>query len=78
MVGDQQIDLTGHRLIGYGRGGIDCHEDGAHLTTRIAEDEAHGVPMFGQIRRKPGVELRHHVGQQHVGPAGLEPTTFPV
>lgn len=78
VVGHQQIDP---RFQGFGHDGldrIDGDQHGLHVRPGIPADQTHRVPRFGKIRREPGIEHRYHVAEPHVGPAGLEPTTFPV
>ena len=77
-MGDEQVDAERACLLGDSGGRVDRQQYGSDLGLRIPERQADGVPRLGQRRREPVVEWCHHVSEPHVGPAGLEPTTFPV
>ena len=78
VVRHDQIDPALDGLGRDPRGRIDRQQNRLDRGIRITEGQAHRIPRLGQIRRKPPLELGHHISQPHVGPAGLEPTTFPV
>ena len=78
MVRDEQVHAVLDRIGGDLWGRVHRHERRADVHVRIPEAQSHGVPGFSQVRREPGVEQGYHRGKLHVGPAGLEPTTFPV
>ena len=77
-MGQQEVRLLLDRLPGHGCGRVHRQQNLADLRRWVPECQAHGIPRLGEPRREPFVKNRHQLSQSHVGPAGLEPTTFPV
>ena len=84
VVGDEQVRPQRARLGDDGQGRVDGQVDAAHDLVGVPGDQPDAVP---RLRRVGWVERFEHVehltqGQvgvvAHVGPAGIEPTTFAV
>ena len=84
MVGEEQVGPEVAGLLDDGEGGVDGEVHAPHRLLRVAGDEADAVPgLRGGGRVEALDDLEHLaqgqvVGVAHVGPAGIEPTTFAV
>ena len=83
MVGEQQVGAELAGLLDDGEGGVDGQVDAAHRLVGVAGDQADPVPGLGGGRRVEALDDLEHLAQgrvvvAHVGPAGIEPTTFAV
>ena len=76
VVGHEQVRAERPGLLDDRQGGVDREVDAAHRLREVAGDQAHLVPGLGGLGRVEALEGRDDVDErQHVGPAGLEPTT---
>ena len=84
MVGEQQVGPEVAGLLDDGQGGVDREVDAPHRLLRVAGDQADPVPGLCGVGRVEVLDDLEHlaegqvVGVAHVGPAGIEPTTFAV
>ena len=84
VVGEQQVGPELAGLLDHGEGRVDGEVDAPHRLPRVAGDEADPVPGLGGGRGVEVLDDLEHlaegqvVGVAHVGPAGIEPTTFAV
>ena len=83
MVGEQEVrtGLAGLRDDRECR--VHSEVDASHGLVRVARDEPDPVPGLGALGRVEAVDHGDHLAQTHrliahVGPAGIEPTTYAV
>ena len=72
----EQVGSESPGLLDDGEGGVNREVDATHRLVEVSRDESDLVPGLGGLGRVEALEDGHDVGKgQHVGPAGLEPTT---
>ncbi len=83
-MGEQQVGAQRPGLLDDREGGVDGEVQAPHRLARVAGDQADAVPGLGGARRVEALDDLEHLTQgqvvdvAHVGPAGIEPTTFAV
>ena len=83
VVGEQQVGAEVAGLLDDGERGVDREVHAAHGLLGVAGHEADPVPGLGGGRRVEPLDDLEHLAQgqgvlAHVGPAGIEPTTYAV
>ena len=84
VVGEQQVGPQLAGLLDDGEGGVDGQVHAPHRLPRVAGDQADPVPGLRGGGRVEALDDLEHLAQgqvvdvAHVGPAGIEPTTFAV
>ena len=84
VVGEQQVGPEVAGLLDDGEGRVDGEVDAPHRLPRVTGDQADPVPGLRGAGRVEALDDLEHlpqgqvVGVAHVGPAGIEPTTFAV
>ena len=84
VVGQEEVCPKGAGLLDHGEGGVDGEVHPPDRLVRVTGDEADAVPRLRGGGRVEALDDVQHVAQgqdvgvAHVGPAGIEPTTFAV
>lgn len=91
-MGDDQVGAQADRLADHRQGRVHREQDRGDRLIRVARHEPDPVPGLGGGRRVEPLQHLDHPGERrharpsavwssavlHVGPAGLEPTTYAV